>query len=344
MNNEMWRLARTPPGELPEREDFAWSQESAPEPQSGQVLTRTLFLSMDPYQWVRRRSGVEAPGAVCHGRTVAQVVKSRHDQFAEGDYLFNTNGWQQFGLTGDGIDPFGYMYPRRLDPAAAPLSTAIGVLGMLGLTAYAGLIVQCNPQAGETVVVSAASGGVGQIVGQLAKLRGCRVVGIAGAPEKCRFVVEELGFDACVSHLQDDIAADLKSACPDGCDVYFENVGGEVFAAVLQQLNQGARISLCGMISQYGTDLTDMRKRWQATGQADFDRLDVSVHDLFVGNFVDSHQARFLEEMGEYVRSGQVQYREDRWNGLEQAPMAFRAMLEGRNFGKTLVVVDPDAA
>ncbi len=343
MNNEMWRLARTPPGALPEAEDFVWSQAPAPEPQAGQVLTRTLYLSMDPYQWVRRRSGVEAPGAICHGRTVAQVVKSRHDEFAEGDYLFNTNGWQRYGLTGDGIDVFGYMYPRRLDPEAAPLSTAIGVLGMLGLTAYAGLIVQCNPQRGETVVVSAASGGVGQIVGQLAKLRGCRVVGIAGAPEKCQFVVDELGFDACVSHLQPDLDAHLRAACPDGCDVYFENVGGEVFAAVLQQLNQGARISLCGMISQYGTDLADMRKRWQAAGQAEFDRLDVSVHDLFVGNFVDSHQSQFLEEMGGYVRGGQIQYREDRWDGLQEAPAAFRAMLEGRNFGKTIVVVDPDA-
>ena len=343
MDNEMWRLARTPTGALPEADDFEWVEAAAPEPAAGQVLTRTLYLSMDPYQWVRRRNGVEQPGDVCHGRTVAQVVKSRNEAFAEGDYIFNTNGWQRFGLTGTGIDVFGYMYPRRLDPALAPLSTAIGVMGMLGLTAYAGLIVQCNPQPGETVVVSAASGGVGQVVGQLAKLRGCRVVGIAGAAEKCSFVVDELGFDACVSHLQPDLTSRLREACPDGCDVYFENVGGEVFAAVVERLNQGARISLCGMISQYGTDLADMRSRWQAVGQAAFDRLQVTVHDLFVGNYVDSHQAQFLEEMGGYVREGRVQYREDRWEGLERAPTAFRAMLEGRNFGKTLVVVDPTA-
>ena len=145
-----------------------------------------MYLSLDPYQWGRRRSGVELPGEVCHGRTVSRVVKSRISGYAEGDYLFNTNGWQQYGLSGEGVGIFGYMHPRKLDPAAAPISTAIGVLGMLGLTAYSGLMVQCQPQAGETVVVSAASGGVGQVAVQLARLAGCRVVGIAGAQHKVR--------------------------------------------------------------------------------------------------------------------------------------------------------------
>lgn len=338
--NPQWRLARTPPGALPADEDFVWVDDDMPDPDAGQLLTRTIYLSMDPYQWVRRRSGVEEVGSVCHGRTVSQVVKSRLADYAEGDYLFNTNGWQGFGLTGADISHFGYMHPRKLDPSQADLSTALGVLGMLGLTAYAGLIVQCDPQPGETVVVSAASGGVGQVVGQLARLRGCRVVGIAGARHKCDFVVQELGFDACVSHLGDDLAGQLAAACPDGCDVYFENVGGEVFAAVLPCLNKAARISLCGVISQYGAPVdVSPREAWQQAGQAVFDRQQVKVHDLFVGNFVDDYQDRFLAEMAEHVASGQVRYREDRWAGLERAPEACRAMLQGGNFGKTIVVV-----
>ena len=338
--NRQWLRARRPAGGLPEDGDFAWRESPVPQPAEGQVLTRTIYLSMDPYQWVRRRSGAEEPGAVCHGRTVSQVMVSRVPEYEAGDYLFNTNGWQEYGLSGAGITAYGYMHPRKLDPAAAPISTAIGVLGMLGLTAYAGLIVQCAPQAGETVVVSAASGGVGQVVGQLARLKGCRVVGIAGAAQKCAFVVDELGFDACVSHLDEDLPQKLAAACPDGCDVYFENVGGKVFEAVLPVLNSRARISLCGVISQYGnTEGGNAREAWQRAGQSVFDRNNVAVHDLFVGNFVDDYQARFLAEMGEYVRDGLVHYREDRWQGLENAPQAFSAMLQGGNFGKTLVVV-----
>ena len=338
--NEQWRLARKPPGGMPVPEDFAWHEVDDPEPADGQALTRTIYLSMDPYQWGRRRSGVEAPGDVCHGRTVAQVVKSRMPEYDEGDYIFCTNGWQSMGLTGEGISNFNYMFPRKLDADLAPLSTAIGVLGMLGLTAYSGMIVQCDPQPGETVVVSAASGGVGQVAGQLAKLKGARVVGIAGAPKKCEFVVQELGFDACVSHLDDDLPARLAQACPDGCDVYFENVGGPVFEAVLSVMNPKSRISLCGMISQYGnTDGGNAREAWQATGQSVFDRQGVTVHDLFVGNYVADYQEQFLAEMAGYIRNDQVQYREHRWDGLKEAPTAFAEMLQGGNFGKTIVVV-----
>lgn len=322
-----------------------------PEPDDGQAVARTIYLSMDPYQWVRRRSGLEAPGDVCHGRTVSQIVHSRSSLFSEGDYVFNTNGWVTHGLIGERVGNFGYMYPRKLDPHLAPLSTAIGVMGMLGLTAYSGLIVQCDPQPGETVVVSAASGGVGQVVGQLARIKGARVVGIAGAAEKCDFVVNELGFDACVSHQAEDLEAQLQSACPDGCDVYFENVGGKVFEAVLKTLNPDSRISLCGMISQYsdayygkGDSAQDNpRRRWQALGQPTFERQRVTVHDLFVGNYVDDYQAQFLEEMAAYVTSGDMRYKEDRWHGLEQALEAFRAMLVGGNFGKTIVQVGDEA-
>ncbi len=214
---------------------------------------------------------------------------------------------------------------------------------MLGLTAYSGLVVQCEPKAGETVVVSAASGGVGQCVGQIAKILGCRVVGIAGRQEKCDFVTGELGFDACASHLSPTFADDLKAACPDGIDVYFENVGGPVFEAVLPLLNRRSRISVCGLVSTYGrTDGVDSRDEWRRMGQAVFERNDVRYQDLAVGQYVPGYQERFLEEMGGWMREGRITYREDTWEGLEKAPEAFRAMLEGGNFGKTLVQVSED--
>ena len=307
------------------------------------MLTRTIFLSLDPYQWGRRRSGMELPGEVCHGRTVSEVVESNIDHFTPGDLIFNTNGWQAYGLTGDGIDNFTYMFPRKLDPAAAPISTAIGIMGMLGLTAYAGLMVQCQPCADETVVVSAASGGVGQVVCQLAKIAGCRVVGIAGAQAKVDFLMNELGLDACVSHLSPNFTDELRAACPDGCDVYYENVGGKVFEAVLPLLNPNARVTVCGMISQYGSDSFEgVRETWGRIGAATFARHNVGVHDLRVGNFVADYQDSFLREMGEHVRAGRVTYREDRSGGLASAPHAFQAMLSGDNFGKAIVVVGTD--
>ena len=341
--NKQWLLARTPPGALPVAEDFQWVETPLPEPGANQMLTRTIYLSLDPYQWGRKRSGLEAVGDVCHGRTVSQVVKSNIPEYREGDFVFNTNGWQEYGLTGEGISVFLYMFPRKLDPTLAPISTAVGVLGMLGLTAYAGIWVQCAPQAGETVVVSAASGGVGQIAGQLARIRGCRVVGIAGIKEKCDFVTEVLGFDACVSHQSAHLAADLKAACPAGIDVYFENVGGKVFEAVLPLLNQRARISLCGLISQYSQATSgDPHEAWMARGKSTFERQSVQAYNLTVRNFVQEYQAQFLADMAGWIREGKVKYKEDLWPGLAQAPQAFRAMLEGGNFGKTLVGVGDD--
>lgn len=339
--NHVWRLNRTPQAGLPVRADFRWVSEPVPDPGPGQILTRTLYLSLDPYQWGRRRSGTEAPGDVCHGRTVSQIMKSRHDDWPEGEFVFNTVGWQEWGLTGEGIDCFNYMYPRLLDARRAPISTALGVMGMLGLTAYAGIQVQCQPRPGETVVVSAASGGVGQCAGQIAKLLGARVVGIAGVSEKCRFVTEVLGFDACVSHQSESFAEDLAAACPDGIDVYFENVGGPVFEAVLPNFRRGARITLCGLVSQYGS-AGNAHEAWGETGAATFEDRQITVHGLFVGNFVDEYQDEFLERMSEWVRTGQVKYKEDLWPGLEQAPDAFAALLKGGNFGKMLVGVGED--
>lgn len=341
--NGQWILARTPPGGMPTADDFRFVESSMPVPGENQMLTRTIYLSLDPYQWGRRRSGVEVPGEVCHGRTVSQVVSSNLADYRAGDYVFNTNGWQEYGLTGEGISVFNYMLPRKIDPDLAPISTAVGVLGMLGLTAYSGVYVQCQPQAGETVVVSAASGGVGQVAGQIARILGCRVVGIAGIQDKCDFVVDELGFDACVSHLSDSFADDLVSACPDGIDIYFESVGGKVFDAVLPLLRQNSRISLCGLISQYGnTDGGNPQEAWMTQGKPVFDKQHTEVHGLFVGNYVADYQARFLAEMPQWIKDGKVKYKEDLWTGLDQTPKVFRAMLEGGNFGKTLVAVGED--
>jgi NADPH-dependent curcumin reductase CurA len=343
MENHLWRLARTPTEGWPQKADFSWQAEPIPEPGPGQMLSRTIYLSMDPYQWGRRRSGVEAPGEICHGRTVSQVIESHLNDYQPGDYVFNTNGWQQYGLTGDGISNFNYMYPRKLDPTLAPLSTAVGVLGMLGLTAYSGCYVQCRPQEGETVVVSAASGGVGQVAGQIAKIMGCRVVGIAGKQEKCDFVVTELGFDDCISHLSEDYANELATACPQGVDIYFENVGGKVFEGVVPLLNKNSRISLCGMISQYGnTDGRDTREIWNDIAGTVIQRQQVQVHGLFVGNFVDEYQDLFLSEMAAWIADGRITYKEDFRDGLENAPDAFADMLQGNNFGKTLVQVSAE--
>jgi NADPH-dependent curcumin reductase CurA len=341
--NRQWLLARKPPGGLPTDDDFSLVDAPIPEPGPNQMLTRTIYLSLDPYQWGRKRSGLETVGEVCHGRTVSQVVKSRLPEYTDGDFVFNTNGWQAYGLTGEGISVFGYMFPRKLDPAQAPISTAVGIMGMLGLTAYSGMVLQCQPKAGETVVVSAASGGVGQIAGQLAKILGCRVVGIAGIQEKCDFVTRILGFDACVSHKSVTLAEDLRAACPAGIDAYFENVGGQVFAAVLPLLNQHARLSLCGLVAQYSTASSgDPHDAWMAQGAPFFAPRHVQVHRLHVRDFVTEHQAHFFEQMSEWIRDGQVKYKEDLWPGLEQAPKAFKAMLEGGNFGKTLVGVGED--
>jgi hypothetical protein len=338
-----WTLSTRPLGGWPTPDTFELREAPVVAPGAGQALTRTIYVSLDPYQWGYKRRGVEAPGAPCHARTVAQVVESRMDGFAAGDLVFNTNGWAEHGLMGEGVQRPSYMIPRRLDPAQGRISQAVGVLGMLGLTAYAGMILQGDPKAGETAVVSAASGGVGQIAGQLARLRGARVVGIAGREEKCRFVTDELRFDACVSHLSPTFADDLQAACPAGVDVYFENVGGAVFDAVLPRFNPGARMTICGLIASYGDAAgTDARAALMARGEAIFRERGVTVRDLFVGDFVAEHEAAFLRDMSAWVAAGDVRYREDIRQGLETLPAAFIEMLAGGNFGKMLVQVGED--
>jgi len=336
-----WTLADGPVPPSPRPDTFALKSGGLPAPGPGQALTRTIYVSLDPYQWGYKRRAVEPAGAPCHARTVAQVLESRMDGFAAGDLVFNTNGWADHSLMGEGVWRPTYMVPRRLDPALGRISQAVGVLGMLGLTAYAGMILLAQPKAGETAVVSAASGGVGQIAGQLARLRGARVVGIAGREAKCRWVTEELGFDACVSHLSATFAQDLAAACPDGVDVYFENVGGAVFDAVLPLFNPGARMTICGLIAHYG-EAGDARAALMDRGQRVFSERGVTVKDLFVGDFVADHHDAFLAEMGPLVASGEVKYREDIRQGLEAIPGAFIEMMGGGNFGKMLVRVGPD--
>ncbi|HXQ11655.1 MAG TPA: NADP-dependent oxidoreductase [Caulobacteraceae bacterium] len=340
--NRYWTLSGKPLGGWPEADSFVLREGPTPDPGPGQALTRTLYVSLDPYQWGYKKRGVEPLGAPCHARTVAQVVESRMDGFKAGDLVFNTNGWAEYGLMGEGVERPAYMVPRKLDPAQGRISQAVGVLGMLGLTAYAGMGLQCEPKAGETAVVSAASGGVGQIAGQLAKLRGLRVVGIAGKAAKCRFVVDELGFDACVSHLSPTMAAELKAACPAGVDVYFENVGGAVFDAVLPLFNTGARMTICGLIAFYGDPAgTDARAELMKKGEAIFRDRGVKVQGLFVGDYIGHHD-QMLAEVGPAVAAGKLKYREDIRQGLESIPASFAEMLRGDNFGKMIVQIAPD--
>jgi NADPH-dependent curcumin reductase len=300
----------------------------------GEVLRRTIYLSLDPYMRGRMSDApsyappVNVGGVMC-GHTVSEVVESRHPAFNAGDIVTGYDGWQQYAVS-NGKDL------RKLDPKGLPISTAIGVLGMPGLTAYVGLLDIGQPKPGETVVVSAASGAVGSVVGQLAKIKGCRAVGVAGSSEKCRYVIDQLGFDACINYKTDDLVPALGAACPAGVDVYFESVGGAVFAAVLRVINRGARIPLCGMISEYNAT--------EIPGGPNLRPLLVQ-RALIKGFIVSDHADRvsaFLQECVPHVMSGRLKYREDLVHGLDRAPAALIGLLEGRNFGKLLVQVSPD--
>ncbi|HEX7139194.1 MAG TPA: NADP-dependent oxidoreductase [Vicinamibacterales bacterium] len=327
--NRQVRLKSRPVG-APTPANFEIIDAPMPSADDDAVVRRTRFLSLDPYMRGRMSDAPSyaapvAVGATMCGHTVSEVIESRNPQFSPGDIVAGYDGWQQFAAS-SGSDL------RKLDPAI-PMSAALSVLGMPGMTAYVGLLDIGQPRPSETVVVSAASGAVGSIVGQLARIKGCRAVGVAGSPDKCRYVVNELGFDACVNYKDDDFRASLKAACPDGVDVYFENVGGAVLAAVLRLLNRGARIPLCGLIAEYN-----------ATENTPGPNLrPLLVHRAMIKGFIVSdHNDRapaFLQEMTPLVRDGRIRYREDIVEGLDAAPSAFIGLLEGRNFGKLLVRV-----
>ena len=299
------------------------------------MLLETLYLSLDPYMRGRMNAGKSyaAPvelGQVMVGGTVSRVVRSNNPEYTVGDVVLAGSGWQRFALSGgQGL--------RKLDPAEGP-SRALSVLGMTGLTAYVGLLDIGKPQAGETVVVSSAAGAVGSVVGQIAKLRGCYVVGVAGTDEKNTYLKETLGFDESLNYKADTFAADLASACPEGVDVYFENVGGAVFRAVLPLLNVGARVPVCGLIAHYNqTSAPDGPD--QTPGLMS---LLLTRRVLLQGFIVSDHTERlpdFARDMSGWLKSGRVKYKEDIVEGLENAPGAFIKLLEGGNFGKLIVKV-----
>lgn len=324
-------LLKSRPEGLPTPGNFELVERPVPEPGEGEVLMRTLYLSLDPYMRGRMSAArsyakpVEV-GGVMGGGTVGEVVASRDPAFKAGDTVLGFGGWQDYA-----VQPAKGL--RKLDPSLAPLSTALGVLGMPGLTAYVGLIDLGQPKAGETVVVSAASGAVGSMVGQLAKLRGCRAVGIAGGTEKCRFVVEELGFDACIDHRAANFRDALKEACASGIDIDFENVGGAVLEAVWQRLNDYARVVVCGLVAQYNDTMPAPGPNLQVL----LTRR-IKMQGFIVSDHLERRDA-FMAEIGPLVRAGRVKYKEDMVDGLERAPAALIGLLQGKNFGKVVVRV-----
>ena len=344
MTNRQWTLTDAPIERMPTLANFALRESPVPVPGPGQALARTVYISLDPYQWGYKVKGLERPGDVLHARTVAQVETSNTPDWQPGDFVHCLNGWSEYGLIGAGVPEHAYMKTRRIDPSLGHPSLALGVLGMNGLTAYAGLLVQGQPEPGETVVVSAATGGVGQIVGQLAKIRGCRVVGIVSTEEKMRVAREDLGYDAAVSHLSPDLPGDLARACPDGVDVYFENVGGRLFDATAALFNQGARMTICGLIGERPDGSSAKGKAALLARSADLRAArNVTVNEHFVGDFVDSHFDRFLADVSRWYAEGRIHYREDIRDGIENAPAAYIDMMQGGNLGKTMIRASAEA-
>jgi NADPH-dependent curcumin reductase CurA len=328
-------LASRPVGR-PTLDNFRFQRGPVPAPGEGQVLLRIRYLSLDPYMRGRMSAAKSyaAPveiGQVMEGGTVAEVLESRHPDYKPGDVVLSHSGWQSYAVADTRA-------VRKLDPRQAPVTTALGVLGMPGFTAYAGLLTIGRPKAGETVVVAAASGPVGATVGQIARIAGARAVGIAGGPEKCALVRDEFGFDAAIDHRSPNFAEELRAACPDGIDIYFENVGGKVWDAVFPLLNTFARIPVCGLVAQYN-----------ATGPFEGpDRLPILMREVlnksltirgFIQREFGDQRPAFYRDMVGWIAEGRVRYKEDLVEGLENAPEAFFGLLEGRNFGKLIVQV-----
>ena len=329
-------VLRRRPAHSPSSADFELREDAIPSPDAGEVVTRTIWLSIDPYMRGRLREQQTYaqpinPGEVMTGETVGEVIASAHADFVAGDIVVGARGWQTHCVApGGGL--------TKVDRHGAPLSAYLGVLGMPGATAYRGIGEICKPKHGETVVVSAASGAVGSVAGQLAKRAGARVVGVAGGAEKCLWVQDSLGFHDCVDHRSLDLRGELAMACPDGIDAYFENVGGVIQAAVFDLLNPFARVAMCGMVSQYN--------------EAEFPpgpNLGFVVGKrVLIQGFIVSDRPEKLAEWrrlaAPWVADGSLVYREDVTDGLENAPDALAGILSGRNFGKLLVRVGADPA
>jgi len=333
--NHVIVLASRPVGE-PKPDNFRLVERDIEHPGPGEILLKTLWLSLDPYMRGRMSDAksyaepVEV-GQVMSGGTVSKVIASNNKAFSVGDIVAGSTGWQEYARSnGSGL--------RKVDPTLAPISTALGILGMPGMTAYTGLLNIGQPKPGETLVVAAASGAVGAVVGQIAKLKGCRVVGIAGGPDKVRYLTEELGFDVGLDHRAADFPAQLRAAVPNGIDIYFENVGGHVWDAVFPLLNKFARIPVCGLIAHYN----------DSGPRQGIDRLPILMRSILsnrltlrgyiVGDFA-AQTDDFLRDVSGWLKEGKLKYREDIVHGLEKAPEALIGLLKGRNFGKLLVKV-----
>jgi NADPH-dependent curcumin reductase CurA len=326
-------LRNYPLGEV-QASDFALQTVPVPNIGEGEVLRRTLYLSLDPFMRDRMRAHVSyapsvALGAVVMGGTVSQVLASRHPDYQPGDIVAGEDGWQEYGVS-NGTDL------RKLDPAQSKITHVLGALGLPGLAAYASLREVGRPQPGETVLVSAAAGAVGSLVGQIAKIKGCRAVGLAGSEEKRRFVVENLGYDACINYREGDVAAALRATCPNGIDVYIDQVAGPLLETVLGQIAHHARIVLVGLVSQYDA----------ATLPPGPNLLPLLLNGALLQGFLANEyrylEAEFQQEMGQWLREGKVRYQEDIVEGLENAPEAFLRLFSGKNLGKLLVRVSND--
>jgi NADPH-dependent curcumin reductase CurA len=336
--NRQILLASRPHGE-PTPDTFRLVETEIPEPGPDQMLLRTIYLSLDPYMRGRMNAGpsyakpVEV-GEIMEGRAVCDVVQSNIPQYKPGDIVLAGTGWQEYSLSeGKSV--------RKIDPALGPISYALGVLGMPGLTAYTGLLNIGKPQPGETLVVAAASGAVGSVVGQIAKIKGCHVIGIAGGEQKCAYVKNELDFDYCLDHRQPDLAERLKAACPNSIDIYFENVGGAVFEAVLPLLNNFARIPVCGLIAHYNaTELPAGPNRVPLLMHSILVKR-LTIRGCIVWDFASQFHD-FLSDMSGWLHDGRVKYREDITEGLENAPRELIGLLKGENFGKKIIRVSAD--
>jgi NADPH-dependent curcumin reductase CurA len=331
LTNHQFRLAARPEG-LVKRSDFNYTEEPVGDPGPGQILVKILYLSLDPAMrgWMNEARSYIAPvgiGDVMRAGAVGKVIASQNPGFAVGDHVVGMFGAQEYALSdGKGVS--------KVDPRLAPLPAFLGTLGMPGLTAYFGLLEVGAMKAGDTVVVSAAAGAVGMPAGQIAKIKGCRVVGIAGGKAKCEYVVKELGFDAAIDYKNDDVKAKLRELCPNGINVYFDNVGGEILDAALTQLARGARVVICGAVSQYNST-TGFK------GPSNYMSLLVNAARM-EGFVVFNYAARYgeaLREMAGWYSAGKLKSREDIAEGFEKFPETLLRLFSGENFGKQVLKV-----
>ena len=328
-HNIQIKLAETPTG-TPEPKHFDVHKETMPDIKDGEFLSKTLYLSLDPYMRGqiagRHISGSVNPGDILRGEAICEVVKSKHPEFAIGDIVSYFAGWQQFSVS-DG------QQVSKIDPRISPPSLALGILGMPGLTAYAGLIDLGEPKEGDVLVVSSATGGVGSMVGQIGKVKGCQVVGIAGSAEKCKWAVENAGFDVCLNYREEDLPSALDKSCPDGVDIYFDNVGGNILETVMERLSLSARVVLCGLMAQY-----NLEERLPGTNPSNIIRSRATVRGMVVYDHFHK-QKDFVEDVLNWLDDGLITYREDVTEGIENAPESFCRLMKGQNFGKTIIKV-----